>query len=337
MHVEMAFRLAALGHEVHSYIPRREDTPDFHGGVSWHDLRAVDYTLPGTYILVRGFPYLSLFPHGTMYKTKRQRLWCVFQDEDESAAIWKQNAEHLYKVEKIIALCPAHQHALQHEHSEVDDKVVLSRNGIRGDLVSTCLHDIPLRQSHRLTYASSPDRGLKGLLQIFPLIRAMVPDAELHVCYGFDNMEKLEAKAPHIRRAITEIQRLAAQPGVILRGRLGQAALYREWLATQVMCAPTNFHETGYITLMEAQALGAFPIVNPLWAAQAYQIAGIGIEGDAEQSALTLRSFAMAAIYLLQHEDELEEIRIAMMQEARKQFDWQDVALQYDAWLREDI
>ena len=75
------------------------------------------------------------------------------------------------------------------------------------------------------------------------------------------------------------------------------------------------------------------PIVNPIWAAKDNLLAGIGIEGDAEESSCTLKSYAMAAVYLLQNAAQLEEMRIEIARQARKQFDCQNVALQYDGWL----
>jgi len=183
-------------------------------------------------------------------------------------------------------------------------------------------------------YASSPDRGLYGLLQAFKLMRFVVPDCELHVFYGFDNLDKIERAA--VRWQAGRIQKLLDQPGVVVHGRRGQPELYREWLQSGLMVAPTNFTETGYICLLEAQALGAVPITNPIWAAGEYQLAGIQIPGDCEQDQLTLRRYAMAAIYLMQHPELQDEIRPEMMAQARKRYDWEDVVRQYEEWMRHD-
>lgn len=339
MHVEIAWRLAALGHEVHSYVPRRPDTPPLALGVYWHDLSEVNYAAPGVFILIRGFHHLYQFPSlpWSYYHGDARRIWCVFQDVDESPTCWRDQQTHLYKIERLIALCPTHQRYLQQAHPEVEKRVFLSRNGFRKQLLQQVLleDDVPARDPYRLTFASSPDRGLYGLLYIWPFIRSQVPEATLHVCYGFDNLEKLQQSAV-VRRNTARLRQALQQPGVIVRGRLGQRALYREWLQTSVLCAPTNFHETGYITLMEAQACGVVPIVNPVWAAGDYLLDGIGIEGDAEHSALTLYNYAMAAVHLLKHSDELEDFRTSLTQEACQRFDWQAVATQYHAWLEEE-
>jgi len=298
--------------------------------VTWKDLAAFDTDLPGLYILVRGIELLDRFDYHS-----GQVIWAVFQDVD-TLEPWKEWWDD--KVDRIIGLCATHCAHLRQAHPEphFSHAVYQSRNGLRGDLIErVCAGDIPERNPHRLMYASSPDRGLMGLLQAFRLIRFLVPDAELHICYGWDNLNKLSHRSA-VRWQYERTLKLAQQPGVFLRGRMGQPELYREWLKTGIMCSPTNFLETGYISLQEAQALGAIPICNPIWAAAEYQLAGIAIEGDAERDALTLRRYAMAAVFLMQNEAGQEEIRGPMMAEARKKFDWGGVVDQYEEWMHED-
>lgn len=330
MHCELVRRLAARGHQVTSYAPVPAHIHDTtHQGVLWRHLDSVDYTQHGIWVLVRGIEWLDRFtPHDG------QRVWCVFQDVDTFGP-WED--AWLDKVDRIVGLCTSHVDYLQSAHPTFTTKIYQSRNGLRGDLVDETLARSDLvRNPHRLTYASSPDRGLYGLLQAWRLIRFLVPDAELHVCYGFDNLMKVQDRAA-IQWSTQRILKALDQPGVIQRGRLGQRALYAEWAQTGVLCAPTNFTETGYITLMEAQALGAIPVVNPIWAARENQLAGIAIEGEAERTALTLRRYAMAAAYLMQHPEVQESMRPAMMADARKRFDWEGVADQYVQWAQEDV
>ncbi len=328
MHVEMATRLAARGHFVTSYSPIRPDTLPLYRGVTWRDLSQLDPEDPGLYILIRAIEWLDKFEYD-----ERQRIWAVFQDVDTYGP-WDFDWRH--KLDRIIALCPDHEASLKTRHPDFASKVCLSRNGLRGDLVDHTLRGtLAPRNPHRLMYASSPDRGLLGLTQAFKLIRFLVPDAELHVFYGWDNIDTFSHGAVkwHQERVFQACQ----QPGLILRGRIGQPELYREWTQTGLMCAPTNFTETGYITLMEAQALGAIPVCNPIWAAKENQLAGIAIEGDAEHDPMTIRRYAMAAVHLLMHPEIQEALRPSMMQIARKAFDWEEVVSQYETWIAEDF
>src|SRR6266446_9289276 len=327
---EMAWRLAERGHRVTVYAPLPVGVSRTHRGVTWKDLAAFDTDLPGLYILVRGIELLDRFDYHS-----GQVIWAVFQDVD-TLEPWKEWWDD--KVDRIIGLCATHCAYLRQAHPEphFSHAVYQSRNGIRGDLIElVCTGYIPVRNPHRLMYASSPDRGLVGLLQAFRLIRFLVPDAELHICYGWDNLSKLFHRTA-VRWQRERTFKLAQQPGVFLRGRMGQPELYREWLQSGLMVAPTNFLETGYISLMEAQALGAIPIVNPIWAAAEYQVSGIAIEGDAERDALTLRRYAMAAVHLMLHPEGQEEVRQPMMDVARKLFDWNSVVDQYCDWIEED-
>jgi len=324
---EMAWRLAERGHSVTVYAPLPAAVTRLHRGVIWEDLSMFNPAHNGLYILVRGIELLDRFTYNPA-----QSVWAVFQDVD-TLEPWKE--EWTDKLDRIVGLCATHCQYLRDAHPLFADLVAQSRNGIRGDLVDEVMQEEHWRNPHRLMYASSPDRGLMGLLQAFKLMRFLVPDAELHVFYGWDNLDKLTHRAS-VRWQHARTLRFAEQPGVFLRGRLGQPDLYREWLQTGIMCAPTNFTETGYISLLEAQALGAIPICNPIWAASEYQISGLQIEGNAEHDALTLRRYAMAAVHLMNNPEGQQAIRQSMMDTARKLFDWSSVVDQYEQWMREE-
>ncbi len=324
---EMAWRLAERGHSVTVYAPLPAGVAHMHRGVLWRDLTAFETQPPGLYILVRGIELLDQFAWNRL-----QHRWCVFQDVD-TLEPWQ--TAWVSKIDRVIGLCATHCQYLKTAHPAFADLVCQSRNGIRGDLVDDVLQEEHWRNPHRLMYASSPDRGLMGLLQAFKLIRFLVPDAELHVFYGWDNLNTMSSRSS-VKWQRDRTLRLAAQPGVHLRGRMGQPDLYREWLQSGLMVAPTNFTETGYISLLEAQALGAIPLCNPIWAASEYQVAGMQIEGDGERDALTLRRYAMAAVHLMDNPEGQQEIRQPMMDTARKLFDWAGVVDQYEEWIREE-
>lgn len=145
------------------------------------------------------------------------------------------------------------------------DRFIVTRNGI-----DTGLFAGPVaKEGCKVVYSSSPDRGLDKLLDWWPAIRKMRPDAELHVYYGFDTWERM---ADFHKHKIAKLQigifraRLASMEGqgVVAHGRVGQEELTRAWMGASLWLYPTSFCETSCITAMEAQAAGAWPITSGL-------------------------------------------------------------------------
>src|SRR5690348_12933320 len=116
----------------------------------------------------------------------------------------------------------------------------------------------------RCVYASSPDRGLDRLLALWPAIKGQEDAPELHVAYGFDNLEKRAAMGDqgaadyvaHLKRLI------ATTPGVVHHGRMGQGDLARLHGEAWAWLYPTSFTEVSCITAMEAMAGGNVPVCS---------------------------------------------------------------------------
>ena len=121
----------------------------------------------------------------------------------------------------------------------------------------------PPRDPNRFIYSSSPDRGLDVLLGLWPRIRKEVPDASLHVYYGFDNWVKaLQHRGnPTQLKWMEQIKAGLNQPGVHYHGRVGQAELADAFLRSGIWAYPTYFTETFCITAVEAMAAGV-PVVT---------------------------------------------------------------------------
>lgn len=138
------------------------------------------------------------------------------------------------------------------------EKFVQTRNGVPVLLYLP----LPVKEGFKVVYSSSPDRGLDRLLDLWPAVRQLRPDAELHVYYGFDTWEAMAVHAcddvaiAQIQVFRTRLANMAGQ-GVTLYGRVGQPELARAWLGASAWLYPTAFSETSCITAMEAQAAGA--------------------------------------------------------------------------------
>jgi glycosyltransferase involved in cell wall biosynthesis len=327
-HVEMAWRLAARGWPVVSYAPLPNDGSEWRG-TTWRRLEDVDWSLDGLWVLYR---CPSALDHLGPRRAAQPR-WLMCQDEGYA---W--TAEQCERVDRVLALCPAHARAMARAEPRIADRIVLASNGVKVDLIRELAQaPAPPRDPHRLMWASSPDRGLLCLLGIFRRVREAVPTATLHAYYGLDNMRKLADRIPGYRTLVGEIEAaIAATPGVAWHGRVSQPALYDAWRRSAVWCYPTEFTETSCITAMEAQALGAIPVVNPRWALADNVRHGIFVRGQPYSDALVRARFAAAVIGLLLDESQQEAIRRPMMDEARLRTNWEREVDRWEHWMRGD-
>lgn len=139
-----------------------------------------------------------------------------------------------------------------------EEKIIVWRNGIN-------LSDLDQkveRKKHKMVWTSSYDRGLEALLKNWSYIRSKVPDAELHVFYGwntYDKMVTMGYRSPDFKQRMLP---LLSQEGVFDRGRVGQTELARELLSADVYAYPSNFTEISCISAMRAQACGAIPVTT---------------------------------------------------------------------------
>lgn len=168
------------------------------------------------------------------------------------------------RFDRIFALTNWHKDFLRRCYPTIDhDKIVVTRNGI--DM--SRFEGFEKRDPHRAIYSSSPDRGLLTAIDCWPRIREQVPDAELHVFYGWFNWEQ-QAKMMGDTNVQQNIQYLRDKaqntPGVVLHDRVNQKQLAREFMKSGVWAYPTWWTETSCITAMEAQAAGCFIVTSPI-------------------------------------------------------------------------
>ncbi len=129
------------------------------------------------------------------------------------------------------------------------DNVKATRNGIDLARFEQEVERNPLK----VVFSSSPDRGMVELLKMWPLVVRVVPHAQLHLYYGFQNLDKY----PHMAQFKQHVESLLQQvPNVTWHGRVNQDELAREFLSAGVWAYPTSFLEVSCITAMEAMAAG---------------------------------------------------------------------------------
>ncbi len=122
------------------------------------------------------------------------------------------------------------------------------------------------REPYRVIYTSSPDRGLDTLLErIWPSIVERVPEAELHIYYGWDTFDVVAQVRPHLLEFRERVAKaLLTSRNVVNHGRVDQATLARELRRATVWLYPTYFTETFCISAVEAQLAGVIPVTNSL-------------------------------------------------------------------------
>jgi glycosyltransferase involved in cell wall biosynthesis len=247
MFIEMAKRLVALGHKVRAYAGCGELGEGVYDGV--------EYFHPGRYhdlvcdvlIISRDAAMID----DSFNITSRLKLLWVHD-------VWAGNATNarLLKYDRILALSQWHKENLIRSHNVHGDHIIITRNGI--DLTRFDRKDI-IRNKVKCINSSSPDRSFPVLLSIWPTIKSKVPNAELHLYYGFKNWKIAAQYNPGQPELIESLEKQIENMksiGVIYHDRISQKELAEEFLSAGCLLFPSWFVETSYIGGMECQAAG---------------------------------------------------------------------------------
>jgi glycosyltransferase involved in cell wall biosynthesis/tetratricopeptide (TPR) repeat protein len=186
-------------------------------------------------------------------------------------------------------------------------------------------------------WASSWDRGLNFMLEMWPRVRERVKDAHLHVLYGCDGSLNM-ARKNNDKAAEEKFlgwKKLAQEtPGVVLHGRVPPAEYDTLLMCSGVWAYPipaagNNFGETFGVTAAEAICAGLRAVVSPRGAlaevASPYAFRQVyGARETEEYKANFCEAIAEAMTY----GDEYDT-RQVIAEEARLRFDWDRVV---DRW-----
>jgi glycosyltransferase involved in cell wall biosynthesis len=169
------------------------------------------------------------------------------------------------RFEGIVVLTEWHKKHMMELYPFVpEEKFWVCPNGV--DLERFLNEPAPERNPKRVVYSSSPDRGLDIILEkIWPEVIKKVPDAELHIYYGWNNFDKFIPMFPQLADFKMKVLNLLANSkNVVLHGRISQDELAQEMRKSGVWLYPTYFSETYCITAVEAQLAGLVPVTNDL-------------------------------------------------------------------------
>lgn len=184
-----------------------------------------------------------------------------------------------------------------------------------------------MRNKHWAIYTSSYDRGLEHLLEMWGDIRKAVPDAELHIFYGWKLFVKFYHDNPASMAWKARMDKMMEQDGVFNHGRVSQVEM-KKWIKRcGVWAYPTHFGEINCISAMKAQAWGAMPVIINYAALQTTVKWGISVEGDIYEPKVQ-ENYKKALIAGLTDERQ-DGMRAAMMAWARNKFTWKKIAIEW--------
>ena len=160
-----------------------------------------------------------------------------------------------------------------------DEKFVIVGNGI--DL--SRFEEVVEKDPARIIYTSTANRGLETILNWWPDIRKAVPQAELHVFYGWNTFYELNKENPERMAWMESMKLMMQQDGIINHGRVDQVTLAQEMLKSSIWLYPTEFPEIHCITALEMQAAKCYPITSGFAALAETQQSGIKIPVENEE------------------------------------------------------
>jgi glycosyltransferase involved in cell wall biosynthesis len=333
--IEMSKRLAAKGYRVRVFCDCGR--PGLYDGVEYtNDLS--DVTECDVLIAWRSAHWLESI-------SARVKLIWAHDIGIHNATEW-----NLGMADGVLALSQWHKGSLLKLHGKYGltaEKIVVTRNGIdltrfappvelkgvvdfdEGTCVGTVTEKIWTRNPHKAVYSSSADRGLEVLLDLWPRVRAQVPDAELHVFYGRRDLEASEAEDIEAKIKATE--------GVVDRGRVDQKTLAREMLSAGVWPFPSwtrngPWTETSCISAMEAQAAGLQIVAGPYGAIPETVFSGSFVFLEPTEPEYAER-FAEKIVKSMTRMSNYERDEVAFT--ARQSFSWDGVADRWDLLLQE--
>lgn len=187
-----------------------------------------------------------------------------------------------------------------------------------------------MKNLKRVIYTSSYDRGLEHLLTMWPEVKKAVPQAELHIFYGWQLFDKFYSNNPSSMSWKEKMLKMMEHEGITEHGRVAQPDLEEEYKKSGVWAYPTHFGEINCISALKAQAYGCEPVVVNYAALKETVKYGRKVEGDIYDQE-TKGEFKKQLIGALQKPMD-EATRTNMMKEFSKDYSWKKLA---NEWSKE--
>jgi 2-polyprenyl-3-methyl-5-hydroxy-6-metoxy-1,4-benzoquinol methylase/glycosyltransferase involved in cell wall biosynthesis len=238
------------------------------------------------------------------------------------------------KFENIVVLTNWHKEYMLEKYPFLEsEKLIVIPNGVDLSLFGGSIE----KNQKKVIYSSSPDRGLDYILEhIWPSVIEQEPEAELHIYYGWNNLDRYIPTFPQLQEFKNKVMDLLAKSkNVVQHGRISQSKLAKEMMSASIWLYPTYFTETYCITAIEAQLAGCWPITNDL-AALAETVKSGDIIRNSDLSAPdTVNQYIDYVVKALRSKS--SESSVQLIKDRAPAHSWDEVAYRWiKKWLESD-
>ena len=180
----------------------------------------------------------------------------VLNEQVNDFANWKGWERY---VDVATALSKAHEAQLR-KHTDFDNWRIL------GNGVDPAIYREGDRRNRKMVWASSPDRGLHWLLELFPRLRKVVPDVTLDVLYLYQaaaasGTGEVANRYRYMNAALEKLQ----GKGVRFHGSVSRRRVADAFCSSRVLAYPCHpdgpFTEGFSCTILEAAVAGCLPVI----------------------------------------------------------------------------
>jgi len=277
------------------------DEPGYYNGVCYRDSEQLNTSIRSDLFIAWRSPEFA----DETINTKQLVLW--MHDTDVGDRLTEQRAS---RFDSIVVLTEWHKQFMLEFYPFLDaSKLLVIGNGVNLNSFA----DQVDRDRNRVVYSSSPDRGLDIILEhIWPKVIERVPDAELHIYYGWESFNRVASMPGYEYLAQFKVkldQLIVSSKGVVQHGRISQSELAREFQKSSIWLYPTYFSETYCITAIEAQLAGCIPVTSRLAGLAETVATGEIIDGDVHDPEIQQKYANVVVSLLNESRSELVNMR----------------------------
>ena len=156
------------------------------------------------------------------------------------------------RIDTIICLTDWHKQILQTTYPMIADKLVIIPNGIHASLECFPVQ----KRTNRFVFASRPERGYARMVELWPAILELCPDAELKLA--------TYVRFPNTIEDERLLEQLKAYPSIEFMGCLNRKDLYNLFGTAEYWLYPTQYHETFCITALEMMLHKVICLYSPV-------------------------------------------------------------------------